>query len=139
MNKEQAEKLYQLGFRPSKNNTSEHSSWSQFFRVGNAKVVLCIREFGAGIQYGFLVANKGKTREQEQWMEADDIMSAICSLNATGLMVREAKRELEGSVAKRTWRELIGQPLARLHSWLLAGEHGVQRFAGEEVEEGGTI
>lgn len=95
MNVEIAEKLQQLGFRPSKNANSESTSWSQRIQVGNSKAVLLIREFGIGFQYRFLVANANKDREQEQWMDADDIASAIYSLRAALSICQRTKRELE--------------------------------------------
>lgn len=137
MDVEIAEKLHQLGFRPNKSSTTEHSSWSQRFQVGNAKAVLCIREFGVGLQYRFLVANVSKEREQEQWLDADDITSAIFSLRAAESMWQRTRRELEGSFVKRTWRKFFGQQFSFVHGWL-AGQHGIRRVARKEVNEGGV-
>jgi hypothetical protein len=109
MNLEIAEKLQQLGFRPSKSGNSEHSSWSQLFQVGNSKAVLCIREFGVGFQYRFLIANASKEREQEQWLDAYDIASAIHSLHAAQSMWQRARRELEGGFFGRSRLRLIGR------------------------------
>jgi hypothetical protein len=109
MNLEIAEKLQQLGFRPSKNSNTENSSWSQLFQVGNSRAVLCIREFGVGFQYRFLIANASKEREQEQWLDACDIVSAIRSLHATLSMWQKAKRKLEGNLACHWWRKLFGR------------------------------
>lgn len=137
MNLEIAEKLQQLGFRLSKNGNSENNSWSQLVQVGNAKAVLCVREFGTGFQYRFLVANASKAREQEQWLDADDITSAIYSLHATPSMCQKTRRELEGGLVRRRLREFFGQQLSLAHRWL-AGEHGIRRAAGKEVQQGGA-
>jgi hypothetical protein len=133
MDAEIAEKLHQLGFRRSKNGNGEHTSWSQLILVGNAKTVLCIREFGVGLQYRFLVANASKERDQEQWLDAYDITSAIYSLNATSSMWQRTMCELEGRCVRRTWRVLVGQHLSRVHGWLLASDHGIRRATGKEV------
>jgi hypothetical protein len=111
MNTEMKEKLYDYGFRHGRNGNTGFESWSQIFRVGNVKAVLNIREFGAGIQYGFLVANVSKDREQEQWMDASGIFSAICALHAALRMWLKVRRELEGNLACRSWRRFPGRKL----------------------------
>jgi hypothetical protein len=136
MNLEIAEKLHQLGFHLSKNGNSEYASWSQPFQVGNLKAVLCIREFGVGYQYRVLLANANKARDQEQWFDADEIMSAICGLLATRLMWKWSRREIEGKFVRSSWREIVSW-------WLLSGnrkwqplgaanaEHGIRHAAGK--------
>ena len=112
MNDETRDKLHQFGFRLGKNGNSDFESWSQIFQVGNMRAVLCIREFGIGHQYRFLLANVGKEREQEQWSDASDIISAIWALRAALSMWLKVRRELEGSLVPRSWRRLVGRWLS---------------------------
>src|SRR5260221_12230553 len=108
MNLEMIEKLDQLGFRPSRNGNNEHSSsWCQSIRIGSMKAVFCVREFGVGYQYRVLLASATKDREQEQWFDAVDIMSAALCLFAAKVLWGWTRRELEGPLVRRSWLKLI--------------------------------
>ena len=98
-----AQKLIRLGFKAAEKG--DH--WCRPFKAGgNVKTILLVRDTVVGYEYRVTVANPSQQKGEEQWFDGRDIPDSIHTLLEAKRAWKQARRALEGGLARRTLRRI---------------------------------